>query len=290
VDVVTSWAPLLGGLLAAGTALGVLIAVAAWRGDLDPPQRAERRPSVDRFELRVVLAVVGVAGGLVATGWVAVAVTLGLAGWMAPGLAGLRARRRRQMARTEAVASWAEMLRDLLTSSAGLQEAIGKSSRVAPEAIASEVSALYVRAQRGDLGAALRRFAEDLGDPVADTVVAALLISESRVASDLGGMLAAVATSTRDTVAMQQRVAAARARTYRTSQLIAGIVGFFVGVLVLTNRAYLAPFGSAAGQVVLIVVLALVLGAVWAMLALSRPATTPRLIDLDVSHLRGGAA
>jgi len=48
-------------------------------------------------------------------------------------------------------------------------------------------------------------------------------------------MLAAVATSTRDTVAMHQRVAAARARIYRTSQLIAGIVAFFVGVLLITT-------------------------------------------------------
>ena len=289
MDVVTTWAPLVGGLLGAGVGVGVLIAVAAWHGELDLPKRVRRRASIDRLELRVVLAVVGAVVGLVGTRWVAIAFALGLAGWMVPGLTGLRARRRRQMARTEAVASWAEMLRDLLTSSAGLQEAIGTSARVAPEAIGKEVSALYVRAQRGDLGAALRRFAQDLGDPVADTVVAALLISESRVASDLCGMLAAVATSTRDTVAMQQRVAAARARIYRTSQLIAGIVTFFVAVLVLTNRTYLEPFGTATGQVVLIVVLALVVGAIWAMLSLSRPAVTPRLLDLDVSHLRGGA-
>ena len=50
---------------------------------------------------------------------------------------------------------------------------------------------------------------------------------------------------------MQLRINAARARTYRTAQLIAGIVAFFVGVLVLTNREYMAPFGTAVGQLVL---------------------------------------
>ena len=56
-------------------------------------------------------------------------------------------------------------------------------------------------------------------------------------------MLAAVATSTRETVAMQLRINATRARTYRTAQLIAGIVAFFVGLLIVTNRDYMEPFG-----------------------------------------------
>jgi hypothetical protein len=56
VDVVTTWAPLLGGLLGAGVGIGVLIAVAAWHGELDRPMREKRRPSIDRFELRIVLA------------------------------------------------------------------------------------------------------------------------------------------------------------------------------------------------------------------------------------------
>ena len=64
-----------------------------------------------------------------------------------------------------------------------------------------------------------------MDDAIADTVVTALQIADQRAVSDLGSMLAAVATSTRETVAMQLRINAARARTYRTAQLIAGIVG-----------------------------------------------------------------
>ena len=65
--------------------------------------------------------------------------SMGLLGWMIPTFVGLRARRRRQLARSEAIAIWAEMLRDLLVSNAGLHEAIGKSARVAPAAIRDEV-------------------------------------------------------------------------------------------------------------------------------------------------------
>ena len=132
-----------------------------------------------------------------------------------------------------------------------MHEAIGKSARVAPDVIRDEVRALYVRAQRGDLSAALARFAADMDDPIADTVVTALQIADQRAVSDLGELLGAVATSTRETVAMQLRINATRARTYRTAQLIAGIVAFFVGILVLTNRNYMEPFGTFTGQIVL---------------------------------------
>ena len=213
---------------------------------------------------------------------------LGLLGWCAPSFVGLRARRRRQLARSEAIAIWAEMLRDLLVSNAGLHEAIGKSARVAPAPIREEVAALYVRAQRGDLSAALGRFANDVDDPIADTVVVALRIADQRAVSDLGSMLAAVAASTRDTVAMQLRVNAARARTYRTAQLITVVVAFFVGLLVLANRDYMEPFGSTTGQIVLTAVAGLVGMSIWAMVALSKPVQAERLLVVDAAAARGG--
>jgi hypothetical protein len=117
-----------------------------------------------------------------------------------------------------------------------------------------------------------------MDDAIADTVVTALQIADQRAVSDLGQMLAAVATSTRETVAMQLRINAARARTYRTAQLIAGIVAFFVGLLVLSNRSYMQPFGTLAGQLVLAGVGLVVASSVWAMVVLSRPARSERLL------------
>jgi hypothetical protein len=256
----------------------LFVAAAGWRGLLDRPRRPRRNYRVDQLTLRVALAVVGLALAGWWTRWPALMISGAVVGWITPSLLGLRAGRRRQLARSEAVASWAEMLRDLLVSNAGLHEAIGKSARVAPVAIRDEVKALYVRTQRGELASALDRFAEEMDDGVADTVVTALQIADQRAVSDLGGMLTAVATSTRETVAMQLRINAARARIYRTAQLIAGTVAFFIGVLVLTNRDYLAPFGSAVGQVVLALVAGLIAVAVWGMVVLSRPVRAPRLL------------
>jgi hypothetical protein len=278
-----------GALVGAGFGIGLVVVGAAWTGRRDRPRAAASPPSasaragIDRAAWRLAFALVGLAIAAWWTRWPVAMVALAALGWTAPAFVGLRARRQRQLARSEAVAAWAEMLRDLLVSNAGLHEAIGKSARVAPEAIRNEVAALYVRAQRGELTSALRRFADDVDDPIADTVVVALQLADHRTVSDLGSLLAAVATSTRETVAMQLRVNASRARTYRTAQLITVIVGFFIGLLVATNRDYMAPFGTAAGQVVLASVVGLIAASVWAMVALSRPVRAERLLTVGTT-------
>jgi tight adherence protein B len=272
---------LLGAVIGGGVGLGVFLAVAGWSGVLEgAPHRPRRalRIDADRLVVRCGLVLVGVVVAMWATGWVVAVAAFGLLGWMIPSFVGLRAGRRRRLARAEAVAVWAEMLRDLLVSNAGLHEAIGRSARVAPSPIRDEVKALYVRAQRGDLSSALGRFADEMDDAIADTVVTALQIADQRAVSDLGAMLAAVATSTRETVAMQLHINAARARIYRTAQLIAGIVAFFVFLLVATNPEYMEPFGTMVGQTVLAAVVALIGVSVWAMVLLSRPARAPRLL------------
>jgi len=190
----------------------------------------------------------------------------------------LGARRNTLLARTEAVAVWAEQLRDMIRSSGGLSEAINRSATVAPPAIATEVRALAVWAQRGDLPAALRRFASEVDDTLADSIVTALLIAERRSVKDLAGLLSAATESARDSVALQHSLVAARARVYRTSQLIGIIVAFFTGLLIVVSRDYLAPFGTVTGQIVLVGLLALVGTAVAMMVSLSRPPRTPRLL------------
>ncbi|MBA2387448.1 MAG: type II secretion system F family protein [Acidimicrobiia bacterium] len=271
--------PLHGALLGAGAGLGAMAILAAWFGQIPSvPKMSLKLTKVDRLLARAGMAFALGIGGWWWTGWIAAGAAGVAVGWSALSMIGLRDRRRLAMTQTEAVAMWAEMLRDLLVSNAGMREAISRSARVAPEAIAVEVKALEVRAQRGQLSGALQRFADELANPVADTVVLAIMLAEARAVSNLGGMLADVAASTRETVAMQRRINAARARVYRTSQLIAGVVGFFIGLLLVTNREYMEPFGTVVGQLVLVGVLGLVGGSVWSMLRLSRPIQATRLL------------
>jgi len=275
---------LVGALLGAGTALGVLISVAAWSGVVSTARsRHEPRRShqPDRLVVRLVLVLVVGSLAFWWTRWPVAGGAAAIAGFTLPSVAGASGKRNKELARSEAVAVWAEMLRDLLVTNAGLREAIGKTARFAPAAISTEVRALDVRAQRGELASALRRFADDIDDPVADTVIVALLLAERRAVADLGGMLAATAASARDNVAMQLRVNAARARVYRTAQLIAIVISFFMGLLIVTNREYLEPFGTLAGQFALSIIVVIFGSAIWGMMLLARPQVAPRLLRLE---------
>ena len=67
--------------------------------------------------------------------------------------------------RIEAVARWAEQLRDTMSAAAGLHEAIGVTARVAPLPIRDEVQELAARVAPRTAAAAMRRFAARLASP-----------------------------------------------------------------------------------------------------------------------------
>ena len=117
-------------LCGAGVGLGLVIIWAGLRGvDLARPTRASARPNVERANLRIGLA----AGAAVivgaATGWPVGALLAALAGWGAPGLlAGTRGAQA-AVGRIEAIAGWAEMLRDTMAGAAGTDQAVLRGIR-----------------------------------------------------------------------------------------------------------------------------------------------------------------
>ena len=140
--------------------------------------------------------------------------------------------RDRLNARSEALAVWAEMLRDTIAAHAGLREAIAVTARVAPLPIRAEVQALAVRAEREPLTVALRRFAVEVADPVADLIVAALVIAADRQAHRLAELLSQIAAAAREQAAMRIRVETGRARTYASSRALVAIT-FGLAVVLL---------------------------------------------------------
>ena len=193
-------------------------------------------------------------------------------------LVGTRRRRDRLNARSEALAAWAEMLRDTIAAHAGLHEAIAVTARVAPQPIRAEVQALAVRAEREPLTVALRRFAVEVADPVADLIVAALVIAAERQAQRLAELLSQIAAAAREQAAMRMRVETGRARTYASSQALVAITFGLAVVLLVFSPTFMEPYDSATGQVVLIAIGALFAGALWGLVLLGRPAATPRLL------------
>ncbi|MFC3450760.1 type II secretion system F family protein [Amycolatopsis speibonae] len=286
IDTTTMIAAVLG----LGAAVGLLLMVAVWRRPAavppSPPHPllrfARNRAGDRRVLLRLAVAVgVGVLTGA-ATGWVVGAVMATAGAWFLPRLVGPDRTHTRRVARIEAIASWTEMLRDVLSAAAGLEQAILATAGLAPAAIRGEVATLAARLESGQrLAPALRALARELDDPTADLVLAALVLAAEHQARQLGDLLGSLATTAREQAAMRMRVETGRART-RTSVrvIVATTLAFAVGVVVF-NRAYLDVYNTATGQLVLLLIASLfAAGFAW----LARIATggrQPRVLALD---------
>ena len=272
----------------AAVGLGLFIAAVALLGD-PPPRQARARSELppwlsDRLALRLSLAAVATVLVWLVTGWPVGGLLAGVAAAAGPSLIGAKARRRQAVARIEAIAGWAEQLRDVMAAADGIQSAILTSAPLAPEPIRREVGRLADRlVQQERLSVALRRFADEVGHPLTDMIVSSLLIASERQGR-LADLLGEVAASARATATMRLRVEAARARTYVTTRLIIGVTIAIATWLVLVRREYLAPFDSIGGQVMLVVI-----GAVFAvsgvlMQRMARPDEPARLLagtDVD---------
>ena len=157
----------------------------------------------------------------------------------------------------EGLEQWTRRLSDLLGASRGLHDAIEASARQAPAAIEPAVTALSRRlASRGNTEEALRAFAAEVADPAGDRIAAALIIATGHRGGAVRDVLNALATMLARDVAARREIEADRAQ-HRTT--IAWLTVFVLGftVFAVLNRAYAAPYGTAAGQLVMALVTAL---------------------------------
>jgi tight adherence protein B len=279
--------PLLGALVGPLVVLGVISLVFAAR----PPQRAKRSnvwgglaaavPAAwsDRALVRAVLGIVALVVTYVATGWPVGALLAGLAGAAAPSLVGGKRRREAAVARVEAIASWIEQLRGVMSAAGGIKEAIVATGPLVPGPIAPEVRMLVHRlsVRRERLRPALVAFADDLDHPLGDMVVASLLLA----AEDRGSpveMLGEVANSAREVATMRRDVEAQRASTYVTTRLILFITVGMTAWLVIGQRRYMEPYSTPQGQLMLLLVGVLFTLAAWWMNQMAQPTEPPRLL------------
>ncbi|GAB1512524.1 type II secretion system F family protein [Actinophytocola sp. KF-1] len=245
----TTPAPVLGAVIGAGLGLGTALLVVGWR-----PRPNQQRRTLRDVRRIAIAAAFGIVAGVV-TEWFVAAVLVGVAAWFVPSFLARGQEQARQVARIEAVAGWAELLRDTLAGAAGLEQAILASAPVAPAAIHPEVNALALRLQTGQrLAPSLDRLANDLADPTADLVIAALRLAATQQARNLGDLLGSLATAARELASMRLRIEAGRARTRTSVRIIIGTTAAFAGLLVAFNRDYLAVYDTVTGQLVLAIV------------------------------------
>jgi tight adherence protein B len=272
----------LAAICGAGLGLGLLLVIAGWRGvDVALPKRRIGRVRVERANLRLGLAIGAAVVVGSATGWPVGALLAGLAGWGAPGLLGGVRQRNAAVGRIEAVAGWAEMLRDTMSGAAGLEQAIVATAPLAPLPIRAEVASLALRLEVERLAPALRAFADEVADPTCDLVVAALVLAAEHQAQRLAELLGSLAAAARDQATMRLRVEAGRARTRTSVKVIVGVTGALVLGLAVFNHGYLAPYDTATGQLVLLLVGAIFAAAFLWLARMTRPARVDRFLTND---------
>jgi len=275
---VTALAALCGG----GVGLGLVLLACGWRGVTVPVPtgRLGARLRAEHTTLRIAVAAgAGVVVGAV-TRWPVGAALAALAGWALPGLLANGTSPSAGIARIEAVAGWAEMLRDTMAGAAGLEQAIVATAPLAPLPIRREVVTLAVRLERERLVPALREFADDVADPTCDLVVAALVLAAEHQARRLGELLGTLAATAREQATMRLRVEAGRARTRTSVKVIVGATTALAVGLAVLNRTYLSPYDTPVGQLVLAAVGGLFAGSFTWLARLARPAPPARLLNV----------
>src|ERR1035437_7665871 len=164
---------------------------------------------------------------------------------------------RHRAAVLEGLEQWIRRLADMLTASRGLEDALEVSARSAPAAIRAPVTALVGRlSARTGTEAALRAFAADVDDPAGDRIAAALIIATGRRGGGARDVLNALAVMLARDVAARREIEAERAQHRTTVKWVTAFVAAFT-IFAVLNRAYSAPYGTFAGQVVLGLVLGL---------------------------------
>jgi Flp pilus assembly protein TadB len=226
----------------------------------------------------VAAAGAGLAAGLLTRWPVAVLAAAGLVGswrWLF-GAAGAQAA---AISRLEALATWTESLRDTVAGAVGLEQAIPATVDGAGSAIRLALLRLRGRLQaRLPLTGALYELAEELDDPSADLVVAALILNAGLRGPGLQATLGALAAAAREQLDMRRRVEAGRRGVRQGARIVAGVTVGFVAVLATVNRSYLAPYGTPVGQLVLAAVVGMFAAGFGLLHRLSTVEPTARLL------------
>lgn len=238
---------------AIGTGLYLALSTRYPSRDTAPVAPARDHATIPPRRLALVLA--AALAVYLLTGWPVGALLAAAAAWFLPALLGPDRDHARRLAVIDAVAAFTEMLRDTLTASAGLNQALTVASAHAPQAIRPAATRLAERIEdRGTTTRqALHAFADEIADPTCDLVALALASASEQPTRDLAALLSSLAATAREQTAMRTRIAVARARTRTAVRIVTGTTLALAAILLLADRHYLTPYNTAAGQIILLI-------------------------------------
>lgn len=251
------------------------------------PPRPRRRAGAHRVAVsrrtRVLLLVGAAAGCLIAllTGWLIAVVVVPFALVGVPVLLAAPPAEA-EIDRVEAMEEWVRTLAGTLGAGVGLEQALIRSLRSAPEAIRPEVTRLTGRLRaRWATEDALRAFADDLDDATGDLIASNLLLASTRRGGGLATVLENLAASVAEDVKNRRDIEADRAKPRSSARIIATIT-MAVLVLMTLSGDYIAPYGSPVGQVLLLSYLALYVGLLAWLRKMAQGRPLPRFVGTTV--------
>jgi Flp pilus assembly protein TadB len=211
----------------------------------------------DLLSIRGAVALAAGVLTIVMTRWLVAGIGIFILALAWRGIGGATSERR-AISRLDGLATWTESLRDTIAGAVGLEQAIPSSLRVAGPAIQGPLTSLVDRLHtRMPMPDALRRFADDLDDPAADLIIAALIINARLRGPGLRDLLGSLADSVREELDMRRKVTAERRSTRRSVQIVIVVSVGLAIVLAVFDHSFLSPYDGVLGQLVLAVIAAI---------------------------------
>ncbi|MER7330785.1 MULTISPECIES: type II secretion system F family protein [unclassified Micromonospora] len=271
---------------------GLLLAVVAVVGTRRPPGGPGAGRGLERLwkgsgatpreqrahQATLVGALVAGALAFLATGLPVVGLLVAVAVPGTPWLFTVGKAEQRAIARIEAVGEWTRRLKDVSATGQGLQQTIIGTVTTAPEEIQEEVRLLAARLQAGWLArSALLAFADEIGDPVCDQVVAALILHVTDRGERLGDVLGSIAQAAAAEVATRREIEAKRTQPRFAVRFLTGMTLATVAYGLL-NTEYVRPYGTPFGQLVMAVLGAAFVGLLAWVRSMSQPRRPARFL------------
>ncbi|MEU4779664.1 type II secretion system F family protein [Micromonospora sp. NPDC023633] len=271
---------------------GLLLAVVALVGTRRPPGGPGAGRGLDRLwkgsgatareqrahQALLVGALVAGALAFLVTGLPVVGLLVAVAVPGTPWLFSVGRAEQRAIARIEAVGEWTRRLRDVSATGQGLQQTIIGTVATAPEEIQEEVRLLAARLQAGWLArSALLAFADEIGDPVCDQVVAALILHVTDRGERLGDVLGSIAGAAAAEVATRREIEAKRTQPRFAVRFLTGMTLATVAYGLL-NTEYISPYGTPFGQLVMAALGAAFVGLLAWVRSMSQPRRPARFL------------
>ncbi len=249
------------------------------------------KAGIDPRQLRLIVFAM-LAGFVVFafTGWFAPALIFGGGVWLVPHTMTTRATVRRDRERLRALASWIEIIRDLLGSGAGIEDALVASQRHTGKAIAVDVAQLVVDTQLKGSRPALLAFGESFANPVADEVIWALVIAMDRSSAAVSEVIGKAAARTRERVATQEKLDAKRSSRYTVVNTMVAMTFLLGAAMVALNPAYQRYYSTLVGQLVLTTIIFLQGGGFVALLRMGQHQAGYRLPVTDQTDMGVGVS